>query len=301
MNTYPMKKYSYMILFLSIVTMFISCSCYNHISGKTIVPQDTKEVEAAPKKILTIDEIIVPQKITNESDTSSLLDHERKLIIEAQKYHISRDKSSHEFVFNLLQKYINPGEKVIDLGCGHGYYTFFFSQLVGKNGKVYASDLNPVAYLTVGIQKKHLSAKYSYEKFDNITPMLNNQDCICQKKDSINLVWMSDVHVAHVRMGTAIAGIKGSEEDIQKENIKKSGYKKQQTELYKAISSSQKVFFKSIYDSLEDGGYFILAEDITNQPEKLQKNLVIKLMEEHNFKLIEDASRPNYHLLVFKK
>ena len=37
---------------------------------------------------------------------------------------------------------IKEGEKVADIGCGSGYFTWYFSQKVGDKGKVYATELN---------------------------------------------------------------------------------------------------------------------------------------------------------------
>lgn len=41
----------------------------------------------------------------------------------------------------ILKKYIKPGDKVLDLGCGPGFFTFDISQLIGESGFVYAADL----------------------------------------------------------------------------------------------------------------------------------------------------------------
>ncbi len=41
----------------------------------------------------------------------------------------------------ILQPYIKEGMKVLDVGCGPGFFTIPISELVGKNGKVIAADL----------------------------------------------------------------------------------------------------------------------------------------------------------------
>ena len=38
---------------------------------------------------------------------------------------------------------IYENDKIVDIGCGGGYFTFKFSEEVGKKGKVYAVDMEP--------------------------------------------------------------------------------------------------------------------------------------------------------------
>ena len=40
---------------------------------------------------------------------------------------------------------INPGFKVLDFGCGPGSYVLNTSKRVGKNGKIFALDIHPLA------------------------------------------------------------------------------------------------------------------------------------------------------------
>ena len=41
----------------------------------------------------------------------------------------------------ILKRYIKEGMKVMDLGCGPGFFTIEMAKMVGKNGKVTAADL----------------------------------------------------------------------------------------------------------------------------------------------------------------
>lgn len=41
----------------------------------------------------------------------------------------------------LLKKHIVPGMKVLDFGCGPGFFTLEAANMTGKNGKVIAADL----------------------------------------------------------------------------------------------------------------------------------------------------------------
>ncbi len=55
---------------------------------------------------------------------------------------------------------IKPGDKVLEIGAGSGFVTALLSYLVGKNGKVYAIEINPRLY---EFAKKNLK-KYPFTK-----------------------------------------------------------------------------------------------------------------------------------------
>ena len=41
----------------------------------------------------------------------------------------------------LAERYVKPGERVLDFGCGPGFFTREFAKKVGENGYVIAADL----------------------------------------------------------------------------------------------------------------------------------------------------------------
>jgi ubiquinone/menaquinone biosynthesis C-methylase UbiE len=43
----------------------------------------------------------------------------------------------------ILNGYINPGETVMDVGCGPGFFTIDMAKMVGPDGRVIAVDLQP--------------------------------------------------------------------------------------------------------------------------------------------------------------
>ena len=43
----------------------------------------------------------------------------------------------------ILAGYINPGDTVMDVGCGPGFFTIDMAKMAGANGKVIAVDLQP--------------------------------------------------------------------------------------------------------------------------------------------------------------
>jgi len=44
---------------------------------------------------------------------------------------------------------LKPGQKVLEVGCGPGFFTIPAARIVGEKGRVYALDINPVAVETV--------------------------------------------------------------------------------------------------------------------------------------------------------
>ncbi len=40
---------------------------------------------------------------------------------------------------------LKPGQRVLEVGCGPGFFTIPAAKIVGKKGKVYALDINPLA------------------------------------------------------------------------------------------------------------------------------------------------------------
>jgi ubiquinone/menaquinone biosynthesis C-methylase UbiE len=60
---------------------------------------------------------------------------------------------------------IHEGITIVDYGCGPGRYATRFAKLVGKNGKVYAVDVQPLAIEMV-------KSKMKKQALENIAPVL---------------------------------------------------------------------------------------------------------------------------------
>lgn len=70
------------------------------------------------------------------------------------------DRERWETTRENLEKFgLEKGMKVADVGCGPGYYTFRFSDIVGDEGKVYAIETNP----------RHLECLRNYVSENNIS------------------------------------------------------------------------------------------------------------------------------------
>ena len=82
---------------------------------------------------------------------------------------------------------LKPGMTVADIGAGSGYLTFPIARAVGKNGKVYAVDIQP-EMLTI-IQKK---AKRT--KINNVATVLSTEDDPKLPERSTDLMLLVDVY-----------------------------------------------------------------------------------------------------------
>jgi len=52
----------------------------------------------------------------------------------------------------ILRPYVQQGDKVLDVGCGMGFFTLGLAELVGKNGRVIAADLQE--QMLAGLRKR---------------------------------------------------------------------------------------------------------------------------------------------------
>jgi len=68
-----------------------------------------------------------------------------------------------EEVFAALN--IKAGDRVADIGCGHGYFSFRLAKKVGSGGRVFAVDIDPSAVNKVKEKKER-------EKIDQIEPIV---------------------------------------------------------------------------------------------------------------------------------
>lgn len=84
---------------------------------------------------------------------------------------------------------IKPGEKIADIGCGGGYFTWQFSKAVGKKGKVIATEINEgaLSYLKEFVEKK---------KIRNIYPLISKMNDTCLRKGCVDTVYMCSAYHA---------------------------------------------------------------------------------------------------------
>lgn len=78
---------------------------------------------------------------------------------------------------------MRKGQKVLEVGCGPGYFTIPAAHIVGKEGLVYAVDVNPFAV-------QRIQAKISRERLNNVLPMLTNASNTGLPENTIDLAFV---------------------------------------------------------------------------------------------------------------
>jgi ubiquinone/menaquinone biosynthesis C-methylase UbiE len=78
---------------------------------------------------------------------------------------------------------LKPGQKVVEVGCGPGFFTIPAAKIVGTSGIVYAIDINPRAV-------KRVEAKMRKCGIANIKPLLGNAANSGLSDSSIDLAFI---------------------------------------------------------------------------------------------------------------
>ena len=78
---------------------------------------------------------------------------------------------------------VKPGQVVLDLGCGPGFFTIPAGKIVGEEGLVYALDLHPLALERVSEKAQKFGLK-------NIQPILARADQTSLPDQSIDLAFL---------------------------------------------------------------------------------------------------------------
>ena len=78
---------------------------------------------------------------------------------------------------------LKPGQKVLEVGCGPGFFTIPAAKIVGENGLVYAIDIHPLAM-------KRVKAKVGREGIQNVKPVLANASDTGLPDESVDLAFL---------------------------------------------------------------------------------------------------------------
>ena len=78
---------------------------------------------------------------------------------------------------------LQPGQKVLEIGCGPGAFTIPAARIAGKNGFIYAVDIHPLAI-------KRIKEKIAKSRTENIKPVLTDASNTGLSDQEIDLVFM---------------------------------------------------------------------------------------------------------------
>ncbi|MFX1538726.1 MAG: class I SAM-dependent methyltransferase [Promethearchaeota archaeon] len=81
---------------------------------------------------------------------------------------------------------LKAGQKVLEVGCGPGFFTIPAAKIVTETGKVYALDIHPLAI-------KRVQAKIETGKVTNVEPILANITNTGFPEESLDLAFLFGV------------------------------------------------------------------------------------------------------------
>jgi len=82
---------------------------------------------------------------------------------------------------------IKDGDSIADIGAGSGYFTRLFSKKAGKNGKVFACDIEKGMI-------EYLEKRIKDEKLENVFPVLCKSDDPMLSPSAIDLIFICDTY-----------------------------------------------------------------------------------------------------------
>ncbi|MCD4784192.1 MAG: class I SAM-dependent methyltransferase [Candidatus Eremiobacteraeota bacterium] len=144
---------------------------------------------------------------------------------------------------------LKKGDVIADIGCGPGYLTFQFANKVGKSGKVYAVDIEPMALKYIVLQAKKLKKDRGIE-FTNIKLIDNSKsggNDIMIPPNSLDIAFLCGVHNLAViphRYNNIL-----TEKQLKDKNL-----------LHKLIKKENMEFMMNIHKALKTGGKIVIIE-----------------------------------------
>jgi ubiquinone/menaquinone biosynthesis C-methylase UbiE len=97
----------------------------------------------------------------------------------------SRRKSKADEIIKKLR--LKKGDKIADIGSGGGYFAFLFAEKVGKNGHVYAIDINS-DFL------KYIKNQSKIKGIDNISTIITNSEKPKLPEEKIDYIFLRNVY-----------------------------------------------------------------------------------------------------------
>lgn len=164
---------------------------------------------------------------------------------------------------------VQPGEKIADIGCGGGYFTWQFSKMVGESGKVYATEINEgaISYLKEFVEQKQIA---------NIQPLVVKMNDTGLEEGSVDTIYLcSAYHAVYI---TDIEYVKDA-------------------------------FIASIHRALKKGGRLIIVDNAVTEPgvppyygPGIRPELVIAQLNHYGFHLVDRWQEvPQRFALIFEE
>lgn len=164
---------------------------------------------------------------------------------------------------------IAPGERVADVGCGGGYFTWQFSRLVGEKGLVYATEINEgaLSWLRRFVEEQHVT---------NIRPIITKMNDVGLKPGSVDTIFIcSAYHAVYI---TDIEFVKDA-------------------------------FLASIHQALRPGGRLIIVDNAVTEPgvppyygPGIRPELIVAQLSHYGFHLVEQWQKiPQRFALIFQE
>ena len=101
--------------------------------------------------------------------------------------------------YKLLEKAgLRSGQKVLEVGCGPGFFTIPAAKIVGVKGLVYAVDIHPLAI-------ERVKKKIKREGIKNVKPILANASDTGLADSSIDLAFIFGIRYVAGGLGSVIS------------------------------------------------------------------------------------------------
>ena len=165
--------------------------------------------------------------------------------------------------------HVRPGERIADLGCGDGYFSWYFSKAVGEKGLVYATEINQdaLSFLQEFIREAHVG---------NIRPLVTKMNETGLPKNSVDTIFMCSMY--HAVYITDIEFVKDA-------------------------------FLAGIHRALRKGGRLIIVDNQITQPgvpsyygSGIYPDLIVSQLSYYGFRLKERFQAiPQRYALIFEE